>query len=1228
MNDTKTDAKAIFLDALECRGADELRRFLDQACGTDPALGARVEELLRAHQDAGAFLGGAPQQDATRDQLGAERPGTMIGPYKLLEQIGEGGFGLVFMAEQQQPVRRKVAVKVLKPGMDTRQVVARFEAERQALALMDHPSIAKVLDAGTTNPSPKSETRNSKQEGATPIASDFGFGASDFSYDRPYFVMELVKGASITTFCDLHRLTPRERLELFIPVCQAVQHAHQKGIIHRDLKPSNILVAQYDGRPVPKVIDFGVAKAAGQQLTDKTLVTGFGSLIGTLEYMSPEQAEINQLDIDTRSDIYSLGVVLYELLTGSTPLDRKRLKQAAFTEMLRIIREDEPQKPSTRLLDSTDSLPTISAQRHMEAAKLTRSVRGELDWIVMRALEKDRSRRYETANGLAMDIQHYLADEAVQACPPSAWYRFRKFARRNETALATTGLILLFIVFFGIAVGWMVRDRASRDQQIARDRSAREAALDAEANRAINEARSLIRGGRWPEALAVIERTEAVLVTAGRQRDLAPPGLLELDKDLAMARRLEEIHSRPGRGELTREKQTGEFGASRLAEYDILPMTEEIFSGQEVAAAYAGAFEEYGIDVAVLPAEEAAQRIHGRSIRLELARALDFWSSMRRRAGKTGPPDWKRLLAVAKLADPDPWRKELRDALQRRDRKALEAVAATADVPSLSPATLHLLGYALSDVGAAEHAVSLLRQAQRQYPGDLWLNDALAWFCYSALRPPLYDESVRFYTAALAIRPLNPHMTYSIGRALRAKGSLAEAIAEFTKAIELKPDLRDAWWGRADCYAELRQPDFALANFTKVIELDSKYAEAWCRRAYFYVKLGQYDKAIADYRKVIELDSKHANAWHCRGVAYQNLGQLDKAIADYSRAVELEPDLPHAWWGRASCYAQSGVQESAVADYTKAIELDPKQPKLFHNRGLAFEHLGQHDKAIADYTKAIELDPKLLAASCARGTVYGNLGKYDKAIADYSKTVELDPKHWHAWLRRGWTYAKLGQYDKAIVDYSRALELDPKDAQSRNNRGAAYEQLAQYEKAVADYTKAIELDPTSVEYRRQRGAAHANLGEYDKAVADYTKATEMAPKFADVHNQVAWGLVARRDLEVRHAGQAVNWAKKAVELAPKNGAFWNTLGVAYCRAGDWNAALAALEKSMELRKGGDSADWFFCAMAHEKLGDKHKAGQWYDRATLWKEKNKPTDGELVRFKAEAAELLGLDKKRD
>src|SRR6187402_411943 len=346
---TSSQLESVFFQGLEKDSPVEREAFLAAACAGDESLRHHVSRMLAAHSVAGSFLQAPALEGAesiTASPLDIQG-GAQIGPYKLLQQIGEGGMGVVFMAEQSQPVRRTVALKIIKPGMDSRHVIARFEAERQALAMMDHPNIARVLDAGTT---------------------DSG---------RPYFVMELVKGVPITKYCDEHRLTPQDRLELFVHVCHAVQHAHQKGIIHRDLKPSNVLIAKYDGKPVPKVIDFGVAKATGQQLTERTVFTGFGDVIGTLEYMSPEQAEMNQLDVDTRSDIYSLGVLLYELLTGTTPLESKRVREAALLEVLRVIREEEPPRPSTRLTTAAE-LASIAAQRGVEPKKLSGIVRGDL----------------------------------------------------------------------------------------------------------------------------------------------------------------------------------------------------------------------------------------------------------------------------------------------------------------------------------------------------------------------------------------------------------------------------------------------------------------------------------------------------------------------------------------------------------------------------------------------------------------------------------------------------------------------------------------------------------------------------------------------------------------------------------------------------------------------------------------------------------------------------------
>ncbi len=448
MNGSADHKIAVFTEALRFQD-HERAAYLERACGGDVELCRAVEALLQEHDKLGDFLEESPiasRSKATAETAGAEKPGDFIGGYKLLQQIGEGGCGVVFMAEQAAPVYRKVALKIIKPGMDTKSVIARFEAERQALALMDHPNIAKIFDAGAT------------QSG------------------RPYFVMELVRGTKITDYCDQHSLTTEDRLELFIQVCQAVQHAHQKGIIHRDIKPSNILVTTTAADvPLPVVIDFGVAKAiTNQRLTDKTLFTAFETLIGTPAYMSPEQAAFTSVDVDTRTDVYSLGVLLYELLTGSTPFDTEVLLKSGLDEIRRVIREEDTPRPSTRLSGMKgESLTTVAQRRRSEPPRLIRAIRGDLDWIVMKALEKDRTRRYETANGLALDVKRLLESEPVSACPPSRLYKFQKAIQRNRLLSVSIGIIAtllvvsLIVVSASLAKGTAIATRGEASQTVS-----------------------------------------------------------------------------------------------------------------------------------------------------------------------------------------------------------------------------------------------------------------------------------------------------------------------------------------------------------------------------------------------------------------------------------------------------------------------------------------------------------------------------------------------------------------------------------------------------------------------------------------------------------------------------------------------------------------------------------------------------------------------------------------
>jgi tetratricopeptide (TPR) repeat protein len=943
MTASRPEIEAIFHAARAIRDPERRREYVRQACGGDEARMAHVEALLAAADTPDSLLDRPAGSDpvATIDQPTTESPGTVIGPYKLIEPIDEGGMGAVWMAQQTAPVKRLVAVKLIKAGMDSRQVIARFEAERQALALMDHPNIARVLDGGTT------------------------------SVGRPYFVMDLVKGVPITRYCDEHHLTPRQRLELFVPVCQAVQHAHQKGIIHRDLKPSNVLVALYDGKPVPKVIDFGVAKAAGQSLTEKTLVTGFGAIVGTLEYMSPEQAEVNQLDIDTRSDIYSLGVLLYELLTGSPPFTRKELEKAGLLEMLRVIREQEPSKPSTKL-STAEGLPTLAANRGTEPAKLTRLVRGELDWIVMKALEKDRNRRYETANGFAMDVQRYLADEAVLACPPSVGYRLWKFMRRNKGPVIAVSVILLCLVagIIGTSAGlvWAVRERDDKAKALIAETEARAKAMDS--------LRDLVDD--------IVENQMARGTTLSDENKEFLRKIIKHFEGFA-ALTADDAESRAIRAE-------GYFRVGRM----------HYFLGEMKEAETALA------DALALYKQLAVEYPNRPEFRRELARSHHilgqlFYKTDRFKEAETGYAD---ALAIQKpLAADFPGRPEFRQELAWSHNN---------------------LGNLFKDTGRLKEAeityadaLAIQKPLAADFPGRREFREELAR-SHNNLgnllrRTGRAKEAETAYADALAIRKRLaadfPNQTdFRIGLAdtlnnlaelcnqsrdsKTAKARQEEAIAAYRKAIELDPKDATVHYNLGFVLFEHGNLDEAIDAYHKAIELDPKHAAAYCNLGLALRLKRKLDESIAACRKAIELDSKNANAHNILGMAFEAQGKVDDAIAAYRKAIELDPKFadPHNNLGNA--LGAQGKFEEAIVHFRQAIDIDPKQvtPRINMARLLATwpePKLRDPRLAVEHAKEAVELQPKSFMALQVLGWAQYRAGAWRESVETLEKSCKL-----------------------------------------------------------------------------------------------------------------------------------------------------------------------------------------------------------------------------------------------
>jgi tetratricopeptide (TPR) repeat protein len=874
--------------------------YLTEACCGDSVLRVEVESLLREHEEAERFLA-APTAEIAPDSAstsgvapghsrraieGGEGPGSRIGQYKLLQQIGEGGFGSVFMAEQERPVTRKVAIKIIKLGMDTRQVVARFEQERQALALMEHPNIAKVLDAGST------ET------------------------GRPFFVMELCKGDPIVEYCDKNNLSIDDRLELFAQVCNAVQHAHTKGIIHRDIKPSNILVSTQDGRPNAKVIDFGIAKATASKLTEKTLFTEHRQLIGTPEYMSPEQAE-GSLDIDTRTDVYSLGVLLYELLTGTTPFSSKELRSAAYAEIQRIIREVEPPRPSTRLSSNTETIASVAAKRHTEPKRLGMVVRGELDWIVMKALEKDRQRRYETANGLGMDIRRYLSGEAVVAAPPGAGYRLRKFVRRNR-AVVTGGVAVGAALLVGMAGFAWQADRAStqRDLAVAAQRAEAEqrAQADAQRDRAVAaEAQASKRAeeltqvaGFQARMLSGIDPSEAgqALFTDLRERyatALATDGASDDDRSARMAgfaSELELVNATDAAVALIERAVLGPAGEAIEAEFKDQPLVDASLR-HTLSQVYTSLGRSEQAATMVREAMEIRRRVLGEDHPDTLVAISDFGVVLENAGDLPGAES------------------AYRQALDARRR-----ILGNEDLATYISASN--LGNFLRSTGSFAEAETLLREAMdglRRLKGNdnrdtLIAINKFGYLLIEQGRPqeaePLWREV--YETGLRVFGPDDPDMlvwTHNLGGLLNVLGRSADAEPYYRAALEANRRVHG-----------LEHP--ATLNSTV------GYGRV-------LMDLGRVEEALPYYRSASEvyertLGPDHPDSLQCNaslGMALQRSDHLDEAEATLRRTLDgrrrvLGPEHPSTLYSMGALggvLADRAEYDEAVAIYHEALAL-------------------------------------------------------------------------------------------------------------------------------------------------------------------------------------------------------------------------------------------------------------------------------------------------------------------